>query len=141
MENRQNLLQGGFVHDLGIGERPDKNVCSMFGNGRRRPYSASNQLGVIMVALGSMERYIGMTSCETYRRPASPMTARQAIIQLFAALPYFDNCSRSNRYTICGSSWSSLVTDRATVDRAPAPNMKPMQIIGSALSDVGLTLS
>lgn len=36
-----------------------------------------------MVALGSKERYIGMTSGETYRRPPSPITASQAIIQLF----------------------------------------------------------
>lgn len=57
VENRQNLLQGGSVHDLGVSERPNKQrVCSVFGDGRERPYSASNQLGVIMVAFGSKER-------------------------------------------------------------------------------------
>ena len=39
------------------------------------PHSTSNQLGVIIDAFGSKERYSGMTSGETYKRPASPITA------------------------------------------------------------------
>ena len=36
VENGQNLLQGGSVHDLGISERSDKEiVCSMLGNGTK----------------------------------------------------------------------------------------------------------
>jgi hypothetical protein len=43
--------------------------------GNQRAHSISNQLGVTMVARGSMDLYIGITSGATYKLPASPITA------------------------------------------------------------------